>query len=63
MWVFPEICNEAVAVRAECLEVGRVIIGTVIVHMVYIELTWQKCCKSAVLAAILEVLTVLFPHP
>lgn len=63
MWVFPEISDEAVAVSAESLEVGWVIIGAVIVNVVHIQLAWVNRNKSAAFAAILAMLAVLLSCP
>ena len=65
MWVFPEISDEAVAVSAESLEVGWVIIGAVIVNVVHIQLAWVKCNKSAAFAAIPHMLAIVlaYSHP
>ena len=59
MWVFPEICDESMAVGTEGLEVGRGVVCEVVVDMVYIQLAGEKWNKSTTLAAFLEVLAVL----
>jgi hypothetical protein len=63
VWVFTKVSDEAVAVSTESLEVGRVIIGAVIVNVVHIQLAWVKCNKSAAFAAILAMLAVLLSCP
>ncbi len=59
MRVLTHVSDESVAVGAEGLEVGRVIICEVVVDVIDIELAWEKCFKSAALAHLLKVLTVL----